>query len=219
VVVARVPWARHGSGFIRAFEDQVAWLATPVPPEPLQPAHAGGLADGGQDHQPCCGESFARPDRLDGLTKIGIDGSAGGEGRGTSAVTDQVTGRLVWAAEGRSRDTVKRFFTALGKPRSRLASPDVGNGPYYSAAAGTVRSPGPHRSARRSGSDRRRVPGGSSISTPCCRHFGTTAAAPPVQRNQRQAPRREAWRSVGGDDQDLQQEARTGVGEGVQHDG
>ena len=28
VVVAQVPWARHGSGFIRAFEDQVAWLAT-----------------------------------------------------------------------------------------------------------------------------------------------------------------------------------------------
>ena len=28
VVVARVPWARHGSRFLRAFEDQVAWLAT-----------------------------------------------------------------------------------------------------------------------------------------------------------------------------------------------
>jgi len=28
VVVSHVPWARHGSGFVRAFEDQVAWLAT-----------------------------------------------------------------------------------------------------------------------------------------------------------------------------------------------
>jgi transposase len=28
VVVARVPWARHGSWFTREFEDQVAWLAT-----------------------------------------------------------------------------------------------------------------------------------------------------------------------------------------------
>jgi transposase len=27
VVVAAVPWARHGSGFTRAFEDTVAWLA------------------------------------------------------------------------------------------------------------------------------------------------------------------------------------------------
>jgi transposase len=26
VVVAAVPWARHDSGFTRAFEDQVAWL-------------------------------------------------------------------------------------------------------------------------------------------------------------------------------------------------
>jgi len=28
VVVARVPWARHGSWFTREFEDQAAWLAT-----------------------------------------------------------------------------------------------------------------------------------------------------------------------------------------------
>ena len=27
VVVARVPWARHGTGFTRAFEDTTAWLA------------------------------------------------------------------------------------------------------------------------------------------------------------------------------------------------
>ena len=27
VVVAAVPWARHGARFTRAFEDQVAWLA------------------------------------------------------------------------------------------------------------------------------------------------------------------------------------------------
>lgn len=28
VTVAAVPWARHGSGFTRDFEDQAAWLAT-----------------------------------------------------------------------------------------------------------------------------------------------------------------------------------------------
>ena len=28
VVVAHVPWARHGAGFTRVFEEQVAWLAT-----------------------------------------------------------------------------------------------------------------------------------------------------------------------------------------------
>ena len=27
VVVAAVPWARHGAGFTRSFDDQVAWLA------------------------------------------------------------------------------------------------------------------------------------------------------------------------------------------------
>jgi transposase len=27
VVVAHVPWARHGAGHTRAFDDQVAWLA------------------------------------------------------------------------------------------------------------------------------------------------------------------------------------------------
>ncbi len=29
VVVAAVPWARHGAGHTRAFDDTVAWLATP----------------------------------------------------------------------------------------------------------------------------------------------------------------------------------------------
>ena len=28
VVVAAVPWARHGAGHTRGFDDQVAWLAT-----------------------------------------------------------------------------------------------------------------------------------------------------------------------------------------------
>ncbi len=28
VVVAQVPWARHGAGHTRAFDDQVAWLVT-----------------------------------------------------------------------------------------------------------------------------------------------------------------------------------------------
>jgi transposase len=27
VVVSHAPWARHGSGFTRSFEDTVAWLA------------------------------------------------------------------------------------------------------------------------------------------------------------------------------------------------
>ena len=59
-------------------------------------------------------------DLLDGLTRIGIDEIAYRKGhRYLTVVIDHDTGRLVWAAEGRNKDTLARFFTELGDDRCR----------------------------------------------------------------------------------------------------
>src|SRR5207244_4316483 len=68
VVVAQVPWADHGARSARAFDDQVAWLAT----------HLLALNGGTLPHQ--VGEirpRTSRPGRLQlVLVRIDIDGPA-----------------------------------------------------------------------------------------------------------------------------------------------
>ena len=53
-------------------------------------------------------DSAARLDRLDGLLMIGIDEKSWGKGTGKflTVVTDHVTGKIAWIAEGRSQDSV-----------------------------------------------------------------------------------------------------------------
>ncbi|MGH3555918.1 MAG: ISL3 family transposase [Mycobacterium sp.] len=54
-------------------------------------------------------------DLLVGLTRIGINEIAYRKGhRYLTCVVDHTTGRLVWAAEGRNKDTLGRFFDQLG---------------------------------------------------------------------------------------------------------
>jgi transposase len=121
VVVSQVPWARHGSGFVRAFEDQVAWLATQCSQSACSQLMRVDWQTVGRIISRVVAEASRGRDRLDGLTKIGIDEISWRRGqRYLTVVMDQVSGRLVWAAEGRSRDTVERFFSTLGKQRCAL---------------------------------------------------------------------------------------------------
>jgi transposase len=58
-------------------------------------------------------------DPLDGLRRIGIDEISYKRGRKfLTVVVDHDTGRLVWAAPGRDRATLRAFFDALGPERS-----------------------------------------------------------------------------------------------------
>jgi transposase len=58
-------------------------------------------------------------DRLDGLTRIGIDEiSYKRSHRYLTVVVDHDTGRLVWAAPGRDQATLGRFFDELGDQRA-----------------------------------------------------------------------------------------------------
>ena len=61
----------------------------------------------------------ATVDPFDGLVRIGIDEISYRRGhRYLMVVVDHDTGRLVWAAVGRDRATLQRFFDLLGPERA-----------------------------------------------------------------------------------------------------
>src|SRR5664279_2618639 len=63
-------------------------------------------------------EGAAQRDPLAGLARIGIDEISYKRGhRYITLVVDHDSGRLVWAAPGRDRKTLAKFFDALGETR------------------------------------------------------------------------------------------------------
>lgn len=119
VVVADVPWARPGAKHSYLFEDTCAWLTAHAAMSVVAAflrvawrtiaAIVGRVVADGRDTN----------DLLAGLTRIGIDEIAYRKGhRYLTCVVDHATGRLVWAAEGRNKDTLSRFFNDLGAGRA-----------------------------------------------------------------------------------------------------
>ncbi|MCX5314007.1 ISL3 family transposase [Streptomyces sp. NBC_00154] len=119
VVVAHVPWARHGAGHTLAFDDTVAWLATHCSKTTVvQLLRIGWRTVGG-----ICARVWSdveqRVDLLAGLTRIGIDEiSYKRHHKYLTVVVDHDSGRLVWAAAGRDKETLRSFFDLLGPERS-----------------------------------------------------------------------------------------------------
>lgn len=113
--VAEVVWARHGSSFTRAFEDLVVHHA--VVANKQAAADRYGISWRAVDNA-CvrvAQEALGRVDLLDGLFAVAIDEVKYKKGhRYLTVVCDHVTGRVVWAAEGRSKAAVGEFFDALG---------------------------------------------------------------------------------------------------------
>jgi transposase len=119
VVVAAVPWARHDSPFTAAFEDQCAWLAAHATATTVAQLMRSSWRAVTRMVARVVAEARGRLDRLAGVTKVAIDEKAYRKGhRYLTVVTDLATGRVVWAAEGRSQATVEAFFTALGPVRA-----------------------------------------------------------------------------------------------------
>jgi transposase len=73
IVVAGVPWARHGAGHTRFFDDQVAWLAAVCSKTTLTALMRISWRTAGHIIERVCAEQLARIDPLDGLRRIGID--------------------------------------------------------------------------------------------------------------------------------------------------
>lgn len=142
VVVAHVPWARPGAKHTWAFEDTCAWLAAHAAMSVLTVLlriawrTVAGIvtrvvADGRDTN-----------DLLAGLSRIGIDEISYRKGhRYLTCVVDHTTGRLVWAAEGRNKDTLVKFFDDLGAERAAELSHVSCDGAEWIHAVVTERAP------------------------------------------------------------------------------
>jgi transposase len=122
IVVARVPWARHGSAFTRGLEDTVAWLAAEMSMSAVAELMRLSWRTVGHVMHRVVGERVERgPDPLEGLRRIGIDELSYRRGRRyVVGVVDHDSGLLVWLGEGRDARTVDRFFQRLGPARAKL---------------------------------------------------------------------------------------------------
>lgn len=114
VVVAHVPWARHGAGHTHAFDEQVAWLATKCSKSAACELMRIAWRTVGSIITRVWADVEAVHDRFANLSRIGIDEISYKKGhRYLTVVVDHDTGRLVWAAPGRDKATLRRFFDAL----------------------------------------------------------------------------------------------------------
>jgi transposase len=129
VVVCAVPWARHGSRFTLAFEDQTAWLAVHCSKTAVAQLMRIAWRTVGGILERVCVEATRKVDLLANLKRIGIDEISHRTGqRYLTVVVCHDTGRLVWAAAGRDRKTVEAFLDALGEERCKqieLVSADM----------------------------------------------------------------------------------------------
>jgi transposase len=120
VVVAHVPWARHGAGHTLAFDETVAWLATQCSKTAVTQLMRVAWRTVGSIISRVWADVDRLADRLEGLERIGIDEISYKRGhRYLTIVVCHDSGRLVWAAPGRDRGTLRAFFDALGPERSR----------------------------------------------------------------------------------------------------
>jgi len=118
VVVAAVPWARHGAGHTRDFDDLAAWLAVRTSKSAVCQLLRVAWRTVGAIVTRVNAEVEAKVDRLDGLRRIGIDEISYKRGhRYLIVVVDHDTGALVWAGPGRNDAALNVFFDQLGEQR------------------------------------------------------------------------------------------------------
>ncbi len=119
--VVAVPWARHGVGHSRDFDDMAAWLAVRTSKSATCELLRVAWRTVGAIIARVNNDIEQRIDRLDGLRRIGIDEISYKRGhRYLIVVVDHDTGHLVWAGPGRNDAALKVFFDALGEERAGL---------------------------------------------------------------------------------------------------
>jgi len=121
VVVAHVPWARHGAGHTYAFDETVAWLAVRCSKSAVRELLRIAWRTVGSIIARVAQDEMAGTDRFADLARIGIDEISYKKGhKYLRVVVDHDTGQLIWAAPGRNKATLAGFFDALGPERSAL---------------------------------------------------------------------------------------------------
>jgi transposase len=119
VVAEQVPFARPGSRFTRAFEDTCVWLCRDAPKTVVSRLLRIDWATVGRMIERVVAEHAAGGDDwLAGLRRIGIDEVSYRKGRRyLLCVVCHDSGRIVWAAPGKSRAVLNAFFDELGEER------------------------------------------------------------------------------------------------------
>jgi transposase len=117
--VVQVPWARHDAGHTHAFDDTVAWLAVQCSKTAVRELMRIAWRTVGSIVARVWADVERLHDRFAGLRRIGIDEISYKKGhRYITVVVDHDSGRLVWAAPGRDKATLGKFFDVLGEERS-----------------------------------------------------------------------------------------------------
>ena len=119
IKVEQVPWASAGSFFTIPFEEHAAYLAQQCARTTVSKLMRVAWRTVGaiiqrvvQRHDETAG------DKLDGLRMIGVDElSYRRHHKYVTVVVDHDRAEIVWAAEGKSAATLKRFFDELGQER------------------------------------------------------------------------------------------------------
>jgi transposase len=128
VVVASVPWARHGAGHTYRFDDMVAWLVTHCSKTAVRELMRVAWRTVGSIVTRVVADARAGTDPFEALTRIGIDEISYKKGhKYLIVVVDHDSGNLVWAKAGRDKKTLEAFFDTLGEQRChkiRLVSAD-----------------------------------------------------------------------------------------------
>ena len=146
--VIEVPWARHGAGHTRAFDDTVAWLALHTSKTAVTRLMRIAWRTVGSILARVSADIDARVDRFEGLRRLAIDEiSYKRHHRYLTVVIDHDTGRLVWASPGRDKATLDRFFEQLGPDRCAQITHVTADAANWIAAAVTQWCPNAVRCA------------------------------------------------------------------------
>jgi transposase len=120
VLVAGVPWARPGARHTRAFEQAAAWCAVEMSSSAAARLLRCSWRTIGTMVARVEADLRAGSDRLDGLTRIGVDEvSYRRRWKYLTVVVDHDRARLVWVGKGACEETLEGFFTALGEDRAQ----------------------------------------------------------------------------------------------------
>jgi transposase len=148
VTVAAVPWARHGAGHTRDFDDMAAWLAVRTSKSAVMQLLRVAWRTVGSIVTRVNADIDATIDRLEGLRRIGIDEISYKRGhRYLIVVVDHDSGRLVWAGPGRNDAALHAFFDELGADRAALLTHVSADMADWIARVVSLRAPDALRSA------------------------------------------------------------------------
>ena len=119
VVVAAVPWARHGARHTFSFDQTAAWLVRNTSKSAVSHLlRIAWVTVGAIVSRVVSDADAAAGDRLAGVCRIGIDEISYRRGhKYLTVVVDHDTGALLWVKDGRTKKDLAEFFDKLGEQR------------------------------------------------------------------------------------------------------